>query len=121
MCVTVVHLTALRQGNAVKCVRSDNVDLPEPLRRFSLSVNFAEGQVVIARGRLLVRSLGATLLSDAPIDSDPAGPVQEAVRHGPPPRFTQDKQRVRYKPRGYSSPRRTFLQQPRWPRRRHRS
>ena len=70
-CLTVVHLTALQARSAVKVSRSDDIDLPEPLRRFSFSVNFAEGQVVIARSRLLVRSLGATLFSDTPCDSRP--------------------------------------------------
>src|SRR5215831_7435399 len=45
-------LTALRTGSAIKLFLSDDVDLPEPLCGFCPGVDFAEGQVVIARRRL---------------------------------------------------------------------
>src|SRR5262249_48383553 len=44
-------LTALRTGSAIKLFLSDDVDLPEPLCGFCPGVDFAEGQVIIARRR----------------------------------------------------------------------
>src|SRR5262249_10769553 len=62
--------------------RSDDATLPEPLRGFRLGFGLAEGQVVITRNRQLIPVLGTTTFRDSSGDSDPAGPVQEAVRHG---------------------------------------
>src|SRR5512143_443441 len=62
--------------------RSDDIDLPEPPRSFCLGCGLAEGRVVIAWHRQFVPALGMTLFCDAPCDGNPAGPIQEAVRHG---------------------------------------
>jgi len=59
--------------------RSDDVALPEPPRGFCLGFSFAEGQVVVTWYRQLVPVLGVTIFGDPACDSDPAGPVQDAV------------------------------------------
>lgn len=57
------------------------LNLAKPLRGFCFGFDLTEGQVVIAEHRQLV-PVGTTLLCDTPCDSDPAGPVDEDVRHG---------------------------------------
>ena len=59
--------------------RSDDVTLPEPPRGFCLGFGLAEGKVVIAWYRQLIPVLEATTFGDPPCDSDPAGPVHDAV------------------------------------------
>jgi len=59
--------------------RSDDVTLPEPPRGFCLTFSFAEGPVVITWYRQLIPVLGVTIFGDPAFDSDPAGPVQDAV------------------------------------------
>jgi len=59
--------------------RSDDVSLPEPPHGSCLGINFAEWQVVITQCRQLIPVLEATILGDPACDSDPAGPVQNAV------------------------------------------
>jgi hypothetical protein len=59
--------------------RSDDETLPEPPRGFCLGFGLAEGQVVITKYRQLIPVLGATTFRDPPCNSDPAGPVQDAV------------------------------------------
>ena len=58
---------------------SDDIHLPEPLRSLCLGCGLAEGHVVIAWYRQFVPALGMTLFCDTPCDSDPAGPIQEAI------------------------------------------
>ena len=64
--------------------RSDDIDLPEPLRGFCLGFSLAEGHVVIAWYRQLIPALWATLFRDTCCDSGPARPVHEGVTHGYP-------------------------------------
>ena len=59
--------------------RLDDVTLPEPPRGFCLGFSLAEGQVVVTWYRQLVPALGVTIFGDPACDSDPAGPVQDAV------------------------------------------
>ena len=59
--------------------RLDDVTLPEPPRGFCLGFGLAEGRVVITWYRQLIPALGTATFRDPPCDSDPAGPVQDAV------------------------------------------
>jgi len=59
--------------------RSDDGTLPKPPRGFCLGFGLAKGQVVITGYRQIIPVLGATTFRDPSCDSDPAGPVQEAV------------------------------------------
>jgi len=59
--------------------RSDDVTLPDPPRGFCLGCSLTEGQVVITECRQLIPVLGTTTFRDPTCDSDPAGPVLDAV------------------------------------------
>src|SRR5262245_24204708 len=63
------------------CSWSDQVAPPTPLRGFCLRFGLGEGRGAVAGNRRLIAGTRPAMLRDPRLDSAPAGPVPEALRH----------------------------------------